>query len=92
MTVPLVRLIVECDLAEATTFTHAMAGGAGGQIGIVSFKNMPADTGVQECEPPLRLSSLKSSTLPQSGVGNTQFPAGIGTFSYPSKDSRTWRC
>ena len=41
------RLIVECDLAEATTFTHTMTGGAGGQIGIVSFKNLPADTGVQ---------------------------------------------
>ena len=73
------RLIVECDLAEATTFTHAMAGGAGGQIGIVSFKNMPADTGVQNGTT-ATIIFTQNSTLPQSGVGNTQFPAGIGTF------------
>ena len=73
------RLIVECDLAEATTFTHAMAAGAGGQIGIVSFKNMPADTGVQNGTT-ATIIFTQSSTLPQSGVGNTQFPAGIGTF------------
>ena len=73
------RLIVECDLAEATTFTHAMAAGAGGQIGIVSFKNMPADSGVQNGTT-ATIIFTQSSTLPQSGVGNTQFPAGIGTF------------
>ena len=73
------RLIVECDLAEATTFTHAMAGGAAGQIGIVSFKNMPADTGVQNGTT-ATIIFTQNSTLPQSGVGNTQFPAGIGTF------------
>ena len=73
------RLIVECDLAEGTTFTHAMAGGAGGQIGIVSFKNMPADTGVQNGTT-ATIIFTQNSTVPQSGVGNTQFPAGIGTF------------
>jgi len=73
------RLIVECDLAEATTFTHAMAAGAGGQIGIVSFKNMPADSGVQNGTT-ATIIFTQSSTLPQNGVGNTQFPAGIGTF------------
>ena len=73
------RLIVECDLAEATTFTHQMVAGAGGQIGIVSFKNMPADSGVQNGTT-ATIIFTQSSTLPQSGVGNTQFPAGIGTF------------
>ena len=73
------RLIVECDLSQATTFTHAMAGGAGGQIGIVSFKNMPADTGVQNGTT-ATIIFTQNSTVPQSGVGNTQFPAGIGTF------------
>ena len=56
-----------------------MAGGAGGQIGIVSFKNMPADTGVQNGTT-ATIIFTQNSTLPQSGVGNTQFPAGIGTF------------
>ena len=56
-----------------------MAGGAGGQIGIVSFKNMPADFGVQNGTT-ATIIFTQNSTLPQSGVGNTQFPAGIGTF------------
>ena len=75
---PAGRLIVTCDLAQASTFTHAMAGGAGGQVGIVSFKNMPADTGVQNGTT-ATIIFTQSSTTPQSGVGNTQFPAGIGT-------------
>ena len=75
---PAGRLIVTCDLAQASTFTHAMAGGAGGQIGIVSFKNMPADTGVQNGTT-ATIIFTQNSTTPQSGVGNTQFPAGIGT-------------
>ena len=73
------RLIVECDLAQGTVFTHSMAAGAGGQIGIVSFKNVPADSGVQNGTT-ATITFTQSSTLPQSGVGNTQFPAGIGTF------------
>ena len=73
------RLIVECDLAQGTVFTHSMAAGAGGQIGIVSFKNVPADSGVQNGTT-ATIIFTQSSTLPQSGVGNTQFPAGIGTF------------
>ena len=72
------RLIVTCDLAEASTFTHTLAGGAGGQIGIVSFKNMPSDTGVQNGTTATIIFTQGSAT-PQSGVGNTQFPAGIGT-------------
>ena len=75
---PAGRLIVTCDLAQASTFTHAMAGGAGGQVGIVSFKNMPADTGVQNGTT-ATIIFTQNSTTPQSGVGNTQFPAGIGT-------------
>ena len=75
---PAGRLIVTCDLAQASTFTHTMAGGAGGQIGIVSFKNMPADTGVQNGTT-ATIIFTQNSTTPQSGVGNTQFPAGIGT-------------
>ena len=75
---PAGRLIVTCDLAQASTFTHTMAGGAGGQIGIVSFKNMPADTGVQNGTT-ATIIFTQGSAVPQSGVGNTQFPAGIGT-------------
>ena len=75
---PAGRLIVTCDLAQASTFTHTMAGGAGGQIGIVSFKNMPADTGVQNGTT-ATIIFTQGSVTPQSGVGNTQFPAGIGT-------------
>ena len=73
------RLILECDLAQGTVFTHTMAAGARGQIGIVSFKNVPADSGVQNGTT-ATIIFTQSSTLPQSGVGNTQFPAGIGTF------------
>lgn len=75
---PAGRLIVTCDLAQASTFTHTLAGGAGGQIGIVSFKNMPSDTGVQNGTTATIIFTQGSAT-PQSGVGNTQFPAGIGT-------------
>ena len=69
------RLIVECDLAQATTFTHTMLGG---NIGIVSFKNMPADTGVQNGTTATILFT-QNGTAPTGGVGNTVFPAGIGT-------------
>jgi len=70
------RLIVECDLAQATTFTHSMLGG---NIGIVSFKNLPADSGVQNGTT-ATIIFTQNSAVPQAGVGNTQFPAGIGTF------------
>jgi hypothetical protein len=70
------RLIVECDLAQATTFTHSMLGG---NIGIVSFKNLPADSGVQNGTT-ATIIFTQNSAVPQSGVGNTQSPAGIGTF------------
>lgn len=69
------RLIVTCDLAEASTFTHTCLGG---NIGIVSFKNMPSDTGVQNGTT-ATIIFTQNSSVPQSGVGNTQFPAGIGT-------------
>ena len=70
------RLIVECDLAQATTFTHSMLGG---NIGIVSFKNLPADSGIQNGTT-ATIIFTQNSAVPQSGVGNTQSPAGIGTF------------
>jgi len=77
------NIVLELDMAAATTFTHtipaASSAGRGLNIGIVSFKNVPADSGVQNGTT-ATIIFTQSSTLPQSGVGNTQFPAGIGTF------------
>jgi hypothetical protein len=36
------KVVLELDVRNATTYTHSLANGS---VGIVSFKNMPADTG-----------------------------------------------
>ena len=37
------KVVLELDVRNATTYTHSLSNGS---VGIVSFKNMPADTGV----------------------------------------------
>ncbi len=69
------RLVLELDLRQATTFTYNMPIG---NIGIVSFKNMPAFTGAANGVTATVIFT-QNATAPTGGVGNTAFPAGIGT-------------
>ena len=70
-------LVLELDLAEATTFTHSTpAAIAQANIGIVSFKNMPADPGVQNGQTVTVLFTQGSAA--QTGAGNTVATNGIG--------------
>ena len=68
------RVVLELDVREATTFTHNLANGT---VGIVSFKNMPADTGVQNGATITVLFTQNST-----GTGNTTAATGIGTNCY----------
>ena len=67
------RVSVNCDLASASVFTHSLAEGE--NVGIVSFFNMPADSGVQNA-----LTVTIIFTQNSSGLGNTTSETGIGTF------------
>jgi hypothetical protein len=71
------RVVLELDVREATTFTHNLANG---NVGVVSFKNMPADTGVQNGTTITVLFTQLSSIT--SGAGNTTAGTGIGTNCY----------
>jgi hypothetical protein len=70
-----VKVVLELDVRNATTYTHSLANG---NVGIVSFKNMPADTGVQNGSTITVLFTQLSST-PTGGIGNTTAATGIGT-------------
>ena len=65
------RVVLELDVRNATTYTHNLANGA---VGIVSFKNMPADTGVQNGATITVLFTQNST-----GTANTTITTGIGT-------------
>ena len=65
------RVVLELDVRNATTYTHSLANG---NVGIVSFKNMPADTGVQN-----GTTLTVIFTQNSSGTGNTTAATGIGT-------------
>ena len=69
------KVVLELDVRNATTYTHSLANG---NVGIVSFKNMPADTGVQNGSTITVLFTQLSST-PTGGIGNTTAATGIGT-------------
>ena len=71
------NVVLELDVRNATTYTHDLANG---NVGIVSFKNMPADTGVQNGSTITVLFTQLSST--PSGAGNTTDATGIGTNCY----------
>jgi len=77
------RTVLEMDLAAGTLFTYAQPT-PNGTIGIVSFKNMPADTGVQNGTT-VTCIFTQMSTDPAAGgaitlgIGNTADFTGIGT-------------
>lgn len=68
------RVVLELDVRNATTYTHNLANG---NVGIVSFKNMPADTGVQNGSTITVLFTQNAT-----GTGNTTAGTGIGTNCY----------
>jgi hypothetical protein len=65
------NVILELDVRNATTYTHNLTNGS---VGIVSFKNMPADTGVQNGSTITVLFTQNAT-----GTGNTTGDVGIGT-------------
>jgi hypothetical protein len=65
------KVVLELDVRNATTYTHNLANG---NVGIVSFKNMPADTGVQNGSTITVLFTQNAT-----GTGNTTAASGIGT-------------
>lgn len=68
------NVVLELDVRNATTYTHSLANG---NVGIVSFKNMPADTGVQNGSTITVLFTQNAT-----GTGNTTEATGIGTNCY----------
>ena len=70
------NFVLEMDLAAATIYTYSIPGS--GNIGVVSFKNMPADTGVKNAQTVTLITTQSSST--PSGFGNTTAATGIGTY------------
>jgi hypothetical protein len=69
------RLVLELDVRNATTYTYTIPTGA--NIGIVSFKNMPAFTGNANGTT-ITCIFTQMSTTP-AGTGNTTGTTGIGT-------------
>ena len=66
------KVVLELDLSASTTYSYAMGAF---NIGIVSFKNMPADA--QGGATVTVLFTQASATT--GGVGNTTFGVGLGT-------------
>ena len=69
------NLVLELDVRNATTYTYTIPTGA--NIGIVSFKNMPAFTGNANGTT-ITCIFTQMSTTP-AGTGNTTGTTGIGT-------------
>ena len=65
------RVVLELDVRNATTYTHSLTNGT---VGIVSFKNIPADTGVSNGTTITVLFTQNSA-----GTANTTAATGIGT-------------
>jgi hypothetical protein len=65
------RVVLELDVRNATTYTHSLSNG---NVGIVSFKNMSADTGVQNGSTITVLFTQNAA-----GTANTTAATGIGT-------------
>ena len=68
------NLVVELDLQAATTYTYGCANH--GNVGIISFKNMPADTGIQNGTTATIIFTQTATTA--GGIGNTLPGSGIG--------------
>ena len=67
-------VVLELDVTNSTTYRYSMPNS--GNIGIVSFKNMPAD---RENGTTVTVLFTQNSTGPTGGIGNTQAINGIGT-------------
>lgn len=67
-------MVLELDVTNSTTYRYTMP--ATGNIGIVSFKNMPAD---RENGTTVTVLFTQQSSTPAGGIGNTTPAAGIGT-------------
>jgi len=77
------NIVLELDMAAATTFTHTIpdvsSAGRGSNIGVVSFKNMPADNGVANGQSVTVIFTQSSvSHGGATGYGNTVDTNGIG--------------
>ena len=67
-------VVLELDVTNSTTYRYSMPDS--GNIGIVSFKNMPAD---RENGTTVTVLFTQNSSAPTGGIGNTQAINGIGT-------------
>ena len=67
-------MVLELDVTNSTTYRYSMP--SAGNIGIVSFKNMPAD---RENGTTVTVLFTQNSSAPTGGIGNTQVSNGIGT-------------
>ena len=67
-------MVLELDVTNSTTYRYQMPDA--GNIGIVSFKNMPAD---RENGTTVTVLFTQKSSTPTGGIGNTQAINGIGT-------------
>ena len=67
-------MVLELDVTNSTTYRYQMPNA--GNIGIVSFKNMPAD---RENGTTVTVLFTQKSSTPTNGIGNTQAINGIGT-------------
>ncbi len=77
------RTVLEMDVSAGTVFAYTQGTG-NGTIGIVSFKNVPADTGVQNVTTVSCIFTQMSSNPAGGGaitlgIGNTADFTGIGT-------------
>ena len=69
------RSVIELDCQAATIYGYDVP--ATGNIGIVSFKNMPANA---ECGTTITVLFNQNSATPTGGIGNTVDTSGIGTY------------
>ena len=69
------RSVIELDCQASTIYRYDVP--ATGNIGIVSFKNMPADA---ECGTTITVLFNQNSATPTGGIGNTVDTSGIGTY------------
>ena len=81
------NLVLELDVRNATTYTYTIPTGA--NIGIVSFKNMPAFTGNANGTTLTCIFTQMSST--PAGTGNTTGTTGIGTNCFVTGYEKEWQ-
>ncbi len=69
------QLVLEMDARNATVYTYTIP--ASKNIGIVSFKNIPANA---QSGTTLTLLTTQAATTPTGGIGNTAYNIGLGTY------------